>query len=530
MDLRKKIKEIILSAIACFSEEGFDMSSEIQIMKPKNSNHGDYALSIAMVIAKKKNQDPLIVAEKIKKEIEKQKDANIFSSIDVVAPGFINLTIGKDCLLKELLEVISKKEKFGCSNIGEGKKIQVEFVSANPTGPLTVGNGRGGPFGDVLANILIKAGYDIEKAYYVNDYGNQILSLGHSVLKDSEAKYSGEYIDKLNQEIANKEDVYQVGKDAAKTILEEYIKKTINNLNINYDDWFSETIIHESKLVDEVIDYYIENGYTYEQEGAVWLKTSEHGDERDRVIVKSDGNKTYLAGDLAYHKHKFIEKNFDKVINVWGSDHFGDVPGIKAGVEMLGIDRDRLEIILLQFVTVMKDGKPVKISKRLGTVITMDDLLDELSSDVIRFFFLQKSANTHLNFDMNLAKEQSDKNPVFYVQYAYARICSILKNASYNDEISITPELLDSDKEMDLIRKIIRLEEVLIDTAQDYQVHRLPQYALELASSFHQFYNDCHCLVDDEQLRNSRLAILLGAKIALNNILDVMGISSPEKM
>jgi arginyl-tRNA synthetase len=418
-------------------------------------------------------------------------------------------------------------------DIGKGKKIQVEFISANPTGPLTVGNGRGGFFGDVLGNVLEKSGYEVEKAYYVNDYGNQILSLGHSVLKDADAKYSGEYIDNLAKNFKDETDAYAIGKKSAKMILDNLIKKTVENLNIEYDEWFSETMLYEDGTVEKVIDLLKKNDFTYEKDNALWFKSSQFGDERDRVIIKSDGSKTYLAGDLAYHKYKFENKKFDKVINVWGSDHFGDVPGLMAGIEAMGYGKNRLDIPLLQFVTVMKDGKPVKMSKRLGTAVTMDDLLDELSVDVIRFFFLQKSANTHLNFDINLAREQSDKNPVFYIQYAYARISSILKAGEINEKKMKNIkniDLLTHEKEILLMREILKFKDVIEDTANDYQVHRLPQYALGLAAAFHQFYNDCYCLVEDEDLREARLGLLVVTKIALNNVLNIMGVSAPDKM
>ncbi|MDD4409027.1 MAG: arginine--tRNA ligase [Candidatus Pacebacteria bacterium] len=539
MNLRKKIKEIVALSVSKLQEESIlsDFAiPNIQVLKPKDDSNGDYSLSIAMEIARIEKSDPIEIAQEIKNKLEGVEDfKDIFSRIDAISPGFINLYLSHEYIIRKMHSILDDRGNFGSLDIGNGRKIQVEFVSANPTGPLTVGNGRGGPFGDVLANVLKKAGYQVEKAYYVNDYGKQILSLGHSVLKDADAKYTGDYIDELNSRFKDITDVYQIGREASKLVLDDYIKKTVHNLGIDYDEWFSESILHEKGLVDDVVMCLEKGGFTYEDEGAVWLKTSEYGDERDRVIVRSDGSKTYLAGDLAYHRYKFIEKGFDKVINVWGADHFGDVAGLKAGVEMLGFKSDggsRLDIILLQFVTVMKDGKPVKISKRLGTVVTMDDLLDELPPDVIRFFFLQKSANTHLNFDMDLAKEQSDKNPVFYIQYAHARICSILNSSGVDEDRirNIEGDILTNGKEIDLMRKILKFEDIIEDTAIDYQVHRLPQYSLELASAFHQFYNECHCLVDDEHLRNARLSLLVTTKIALASVLATMGISAPEKM
>lgn len=536
MNIRKKIVEVVELSIKNLQNKGifscFDVPN-IQILKPKDEKNGDYSLSIAMEVAKIEKLNPMEVAESIRQElIESAEMGDIFSTINAVNPGFINFYFARSFLNKEIIEILKIKNSFGDLDLGKGKKIQVEFVSANPTGPLTVGNGRGGPFGDVLANVLKKAGYQVEKAYYVNDYGNQILSLGHSVLRDDDAKYSGAYIDELAEELKGEVDPYRIGKESARIVLGS-IRKTVNSLNICYDDWFSESILYEKGLVDEVVDYLKNNNHTYEKDDALWFKSSDYGDERDRVIVKSNGSKTYLTGDLAYHKYKFDKKGFDRVINVWGADHYGDVSGLMAGIEAMGYERSRLNIILLQFVTVMKEGKAVKMSKRLGTAITMDDLLDELPVDVIRFFFLQKSANTHLNFDINLAKEQSDKNPVFYIQYAYARICSILKSGNIHDEEIgdiKNIDLLVNSKEVFLMREILRFPEVIEDTANDYQVHRLPQYSLDLATAFHQFYNECHCLIDDVDLREARLGLLVATKINLKNVLNLMGISIPDKM
>lgn len=512
MDARKQIKDLTEKAV----KELYGLDFSVQVLSPRGKGHGDYAVSAALELDVGKKA--LDVASDIKDAIR----ADIFSKTEVVEPGFVNFFLSPEFLKKELL-----KEKFGSLDLGKGKKVQIEFVSANPTGPLTVGNGRGGPFGDVLGNVFKKAGFEVEKAYYVNDYGKQILSLGHSILKDSENGYSGEYIDELNLRIKDT-DPYVVGRKGAGIILDEMIKKTIENLGIKYDEWFSESELHEKGEVDETIDLLRKKGLVYEKEGATWFMTTAFGDERDRVLIKTDREKTYLAGDIAYHRYKFEKKKFDKVINVWGADHYGDVLGLKAGAEALGY-KDRLDIVLLQFVTVMKEGKPVKMSKRLGTAITMDDLLEELSPGAIRFFFLAKAANTHLNFDMDLAKEQSEKNPVYYVQYAYARICSILKKAgkaeNVNDFDSLTHE-----REVELMKQIYRFKEVVEDTVNDYQLQRVPQYAIDLATSFHGFYQDCQVLTEDENLKNQRLGLVSLTKDALKSVLDLMGVSAPEEM
>lgn len=520
MNIREEIKNNVSKSLKSL---GYGDEFMIKVLKPKEASFGDYSVSVAMEIAKKEGKNPTEIALKIKEGI----DSKYFEKIEVVNPGFINFFISKDFVLDEIQEVLKKGNKFGDLNISKDK-IQVEFISANPTGPLTVGNGRGGPFGDVLANVLSKTGAKVEKAYYVNDYGQQILSLGHSVLKDADAKYTGEYIDELAS-VIKETDPYKVGIKASSIILES-IKKTVANLNIKFDEWFSETSLHNKGEVKKVIEFLKKKGFTYESEGALWFKSTMFGDERDRVIVKTDGNNTYLAGDIAYHKNKFEKNKFNKVINVWGADHFGDVAGLIAGVEAIG-HKGQLEIILLQFVTVMKDGKPVKMSKRMGTVVLMDDLLSELSSDVIKFFFLQKSNNTHLNFDMGLACEQSEKNPVYYVQYAHARITSILRSAGVSSVKKINNvTLLTHPSEIELMKEILKLPEIIEDTSIDYQVHRIPQYAIDLATTFHKFYNDCHVLVEDEKLREARLGLVYATKIALKNTLELMGISAPEQM
>lgn len=512
MEARKEIKELTEKAI----KKLYGLDFSVQVLIPKDKSLGDYAISSALGI--KREKKALEIAAEIKEEIK----SDVFSKIEVIEPGFINFFLSPEFLKQELL----KKEFFDSLDIGQGKKVQVEFVSANPTGPLTVGNGRGGPFGDVLGNVLKRAGFKVEKAYYINDYGQQILALGRSILKQSK-EYSGKYIDDLGLRV-KESDPYLAGRKGAQIILEEMIKKTIEGLGIEYDEWFSEAKLHEKGEVDKTIDLLKKKGWLYEKEGAIWFRATAFGDERDRVLIKSNKEKTYLAGDLAYHRYKFEKKKFDKVINVWGADHYGDVVGLKAGMEALG-HKDKTDIVLLQFVTVIKEGKPVKMSKRLGTAIIMDDLLEELSPDVIRFFFLAKAANTHLNFDMDLAKEQSEKNPVYYIQYAYTRICGILKKAGQFKKTG-NLDLLINEKEIELMKQIYRIRETIEDTATDYQLQRIPQYAIDLAASFHRFYQECQVLTEKEDLKKQRLTLVSLAKNALKQVLDLMGVFAPEEM
>ena len=535
--IRQEIKDLIEKSIKELQKEGvwavggwrpeFEIP-EIKLEHPEEKTHGDYATNVAMMIGKIARKESMEIASLLGLRF-KVKGLRYFDKVEVAEPGFVNFFISKEYLQGQVEEILKQGEKFGELKIGKNKKVQVEFISANPTGPLTVGNTRGGPLGDVLGNVLKKAKYRVEKAYYINDYGMQILTLGHSVLKDSQAKYKGDYIDYLNKKIKEK-DPYKAGEKAAKIIINEIIKKTVKNLGIKYDEWFFETALYRKSEVDKVIKILEKKNLTYKKEKALWFESSKFGDERDRVLVKADGWKTYLAGDIAYHKYKFEKKKFDKVIDIWGADHTGDVASLQAGIEALG-HKGKLDIIILQFVTILEKGKELKMSKRLGTFVVMDELIEEIGPDITRFFFLQKSANTHLNFDLTLAKIEGEKNPVYYIQYAHARICSILRKAKIKKRNEFTKvNSLQHPSELELIKQLIRFPEIIEDTARDYQVQRIPQYALDLATSFHQFYRDCKVLTEDIPLSEARLALVLATKIVLKNTLSLMGISAPEKM
>ncbi len=521
--VREEIKKLIKKAI---KELGFEIP-EVLIEEPKEKSHGDYSTNAAMAIGRQIGKSPMEIANLVNSKL-KIKNLKFLDEVEVVKPGFINFFLSKEYLQKEVGEILKEKRKFGNLKLGKNKKIQVEFISANPTGPLTIGNARGGPFGDVLANIFKKAGFRVERAYYINDFGNQILVLGHSVLKDEKAEYKGDYIEELNKRIKEK-NPYKAGERAAEIIIKEMIKKTVAKMGIKFDEWFSEKKLHKSGADDKIIELLKKKDLVYEEEGALWFKAKNFGDNRDRVLVKTDEAKTYLAGDIAYHRYKFEKKKFDKVINIWGADHYGDIAGLQAGIEAMGF-KNKIDFVLLQFITLLEKGEKIKMSKRKGVYLTMNQLLDEIPLDVIRFFFLQKSADTHLNFDMDLAKKQSTENPVYYVQYAYARICSILRKVR-NYSLPVTNyKLLNHPSELDLIKQLIRLPEIIEDTVKDYQVQRLPQHAIDLADAFHKFYENCRVITDDKELTQARLALVLVTKIVLKNVLDLMGISSPEKM
>lgn len=504
----------------------------IEITSPVLEKFGDYSCNIAFLIARKTKKNPLKIAKLLKKKIEQNRDfQKVFEKVEIAGQGFLNFYLKKEFLQEQVKKILREGKDFGKINLGKGKNLQVEFISANPTGPLTIGNARGGPFGDCLANLLQFVNWRVERAYYVNDCGKQIVELGKSILGKG-GKYKGEYIEKL-REIIKEKDPYKAGKRAAKIIINKIIKPTIKKIGIKYDEWFFESDLYKTGKIDETIELLRKKGLTYEKDGALWFKSKKFGDIRDRVLVKKDGTRTYLAGDIAYHRYKFEEKKFNKVINIWGADHYGDVPGLQAGISAIG-HKGKLEIILLQFVTLVKGGKQVKMSKRKGTYVTMDELLNEVGKDVVRFFFLERSPDKHVEFDLDLAKEQSEKNPVYYVQYAYARICSILRKIKVGDEkLEISKrnlELLNDPKEIELIKQLIRFPEVIESCAKDYQIQRLPHYALDLAKSFHQFYHNCQVLTENSELTKARKSLLIATKILLENLFAIMGISAPERM
>lgn len=517
--MKSQIKKIVQEAIDKVIKVPVDFSVEV----PSDKIHGDYSTSIALTLAKKIGKDPEDAAELIKSKIKH----DIFEKIEIAVPGFINFFVSEKYLKEKLEDILREEEKFGELNIGKSKKINVEFISANPTGPLTLGNGRGGFGGDVLSNVLEKAGYTVTREYYINDTGAQITKLGHSVLGDEEAVYKGKYIDELRKQVKG-ENVDEVGKKAGKIILEKMIKPSVKKMGIKFDKWFSETALYKSKEVDKAIAEVKTKGFTYESEGALWFKSKDLGDDKDRVLVRADGVKTYFASDIAYLKNKFA-RGFDKLIIFLGADHYGYVTRLKAACHVLGHKKEDIDALVLQLVRLFENGKEVKMSKRAGTYVTMDELIDEVGLDVARFFFLQRSLNTHFDFNMELAKEKSEKNPVFKIQYAYARINSILKKAGKTPK-SRNLDLLKEPAEMDLVKQMLRFPEIVEDTARDYQLQRLPSYALELAESFHKFYEKCRVITEDKKLTSARLALISATKVVLKSVLELMGISAPESM
>ena len=508
--IRQEITKLIHKATGVPEEE-------ISINSSASGNFGDYSTNVAMRL------------KKPAQEFSQKLGSDLFEKIEVADPGFINFFLSKEYLQKQVSPILKEKERFGQLKIGKSQKINVEFISANPTGPLTLGNGRGGFWGDVLTNVLNKAGYQAKREYYINDTGEQIKKLGHSVLNDVEAVYQGRYIEELRKKIKGN-DPEKIGQSAAKIILQEMIKPTIKKMKIKFNVWFSEKTLYQKKEVDKVLDTLKKKKLSYESEGALWFRSTQFGDDKDRVLIKEGGEKTYLASDVAYLKNKFT-RGFQKLIFFWGADHYGYVARIKAAAEALGYKKEQINIIVMQLVRLIREGQEVRMAKRTGTYVTLDELIDEVGLDVTRFFFLARGADTHLNFDLALAKEQSENNPVYYIQYAHARICSILsKSKVSNSKSKINYKLLYHPAEMKLIKQLIKLPEIIEDTAKDYQVQRLPQYATELATTFHQFYRDCQVLSKNIHLARARLSLVSATQIVLKNTLSLMGIFAPEKM
>ncbi|HPI67038.1 MAG TPA: arginine--tRNA ligase [bacterium] len=512
---------------------------------PPTPEFGAYSCNVAMILARELKISPMDIAHAMAQKLENNK---IWEKIAVVKPGFINFYLADKILQDNLDLILKEKEKFGYLKSKKKEKIMVEFISANPTGPLTLANGRGGFSGDVLANVLKLTGHKVEREYYINDYGNQVRALGHSILKDDEAQYSGEYINELakkikmdprlreddkNDDKTKKDDIaFKIGEVTAKIILEEMIKPVVKKAGIKFDTWFSEKTLHDSGAVEKMFQYLKNKNLVYEHDGAVWLKTTESEeniDDKDRVLIKSTGEKTYFLADIAYHFDKFKKRKFDKVINLWGADHYGYVARMKQAVALLGFP-NQLEILLMQMVRLIKNGQEFKMSKRAGIYVTLEELIDMVGLDVTRFFFLMHANNKQMDFDLDLAKERSQKNPVFYVQYAHARICSILEKVSSVkvSSVKVKKELHNSEKE--LIKELIKWPEIVAEVALNYEVHKICFYTIALADKFHDFYENCRVIEENNQVNDWRLNLVRATKQVLKNVLTCLGVNAPEKM
>ncbi|MDP3052340.1 MAG: arginine--tRNA ligase [bacterium] len=505
-------------------------SMPIEIFVPENEKFGHYSTNVALQLAKLQGKNPMEIAEEINLKLKAQS-SKLFEKIETAPPGFINFWLSEKILQDELGEILKKNEKYGSSKSGGNKKINIEFISANPTGPLTIGNGRGGFCGDVLANVLKKAGYKVAREYYINDTGEQIKKLGHSVLGDEQAVYSGDYIEKLRKKIAEKNPA-KAGEKAAKLILKEIIKPAVEKIGIKFNKWFSEKSLYKSKAIEKIINELDEKNLTYRKEGATWFKSTKFGDDKDRVLIKTDGEKAYFTSDIAYLKNKF-ERDFDKLIIFLGADHYGYIGRVKAAAEALGYKKENLVFIIIQLVRLIKEGKEVRMSKRTGSYITIDELIDEVGLDAARFFFLMSSPNTHMDFDLDLAKEQSSKNPVYYVQYAAVRCGSVIKKslpAGRQEKLKVDLSLLDTPEDINLMRITERFPEVVEEAAKNYNPQILVRYSLDLAKGFHNFYEKERIIGTEKDLLSARLALLKATQIVFQNLLNLLGISLPRRM
>lgn len=552
--LKSNIRSRIIESLEISRSEGklnFSETPNFVIEVPREKNHGDFATNAAMLLTKEAKMNPRQIAQLIVDNFDSNN--TWVEKIDIAGPGFINFYLSPDWMY-EILPIVEKEDiKYGSSNVGNGLKVQVEFVSANPTGLLHMGNARGAALGDTLANLLSAAGYDVTKEFYINDAGNQIENFGKSL----EARYHQELgydfpfpeegyhgqdiVQSVQKIIAEVGDQYlnldpeERRKKLTDIVLKEKIadiREALQKFGVNYDIWFSETQLHESGAIDEVISLLKEKDLIYEQEGALWFRSSRYGaDDKDEVVVRSNGTPTYFAADIAYHKNKF-DRGFDWVINIWGADHHGHVARMKGAVEAVGYNPDNLTVMLMQLVRLYRGGEIVRMSKRTGKYVTLTELVEEVGKDAARYFFVMRSPDSHLDFDMDLAKQESSENPVFYVQYAHARICSILK--ATGKEVpraeDVNFKLLKEPAELDLIRKIADLPDEIAQGAKALEPHRIARYGHDLASQFHTFYNSCRVLTDDEELKKARLVLVNATRITLRNVLTLLGVAAPERM
>lgn len=556
IDSADQIKEILLGSIEKNIRQGnFQIKDipKIILLTPKNKSHGDLSTNIAMQLSRELKAKPLDIANFIINSLDIQ--GTIVDKVKIAGPGFINFWLSENWLYKVIDEIREQGEDFGKVNLGKGKRVQVEFVSVNPTGPLHVGHGKCAAVGDALSSILKTAGYEVEKEYYINDQGKQIDILGQSVqtrynnfLGEKEefpaGGYKGEYIFDIAKEVIDKfQDKYKGRNDKeTQEFFKEFtlkkilsgIKKDLKNFGVEFDVWFSERSLYGQNKLQEVIKLLKQRDFLYEKEGALWLKSTDFGDEKDRVVIRENNIPTYFASDIVYHQNKY-QRGFDKVIDIWGADHHGYIKRMKAAAQALGYPEGFLDVLIVQFVTLIKDGKEVGMSTRGGEFVTLRDLIREVGKDVARYFFLMRSYDSHTEFDLDVAKSQSMENPVYYIQYAYARICSIIKKAELegikigkNKEVNL--RLLDKKEEIELIKKLSSLKEVIKKSALSWKPHILTTYLHNLASSFHKYYTVYRVITEDIELTKARLILIDCTRIVLLNTLKILGISAPESM
>ena len=559
------LHDCILSALKAMGGAPDDFSPEFE--QPANPDHGDLSCNAAMKLARHFRKAPRMIAEEMVTHLEALPlDAKRISSVEVAGPGFLNFRFADAHLSDQLQQIIDAGESFGQTNSGTGRRAHVEFVSANPTGPLTVGHGRNAVLGDTIANLLEWSGFQVDREYYFNDAGRQMRVLGESVRarymawinpelptkqigEDNnlttvpepfpEDGYLGDYIDEIAREMVELQgadldtegDVESFKKAAEEQIFAD-IEGTLDRLGIHMDSFFNERTLYDSNKVWDIVEAFRRKDLAYDKDGAVWFKTTEFGKEADTVLVKSSGEPTYRLPDIGYHADK-LDRGYDLCIDVFGADHIATFPDVLDGIRSLGYDADKVDVVIYQFVTLIRGGEPVKMSTRKATYVTLDELMDEVGDDVTRYFFLMRSPNTHLEFDLDLAKEASDKNPVFYLQYAHARICSILRKAADTDltlDGNADLSLLDHPTEQALVKVMMDLPESIDRAAENREPHRLANYLRDVAVAFTQFYGQCRIIGEDENLAKARLKLADAARQVLKNGLSVLGIGTPERM
>ena len=554
--MKHVIEQLVLSALGKAKNNGdleIVKEPEIVIEKTKDPKLGDFSTNLAMTLAKPERKNPKVIAEVICKYLK--NGGGQVERVEMAGPGFINLKMTRSFFLSRLMQVAESGEDFGNSTVGKRQKVLVEYVSANPTGPLHVGHGRGAAVGNALCNILRKAGFDIKSEYYVNDVGNQMNILGRSTwlryqeilqkaVEFPKDYYQGDYIKDIAREIIDRHGDEFLGKSgdevlpffreyAAKWVLDG-IKTDLKEFRVEFDGWFSEKTLYEDDSVDNALGWLRKKGFVYDKDGAVWLKSSAFQDEKDRVIVKQNGDRTYFCSDIAYHQNK-IHRGNEKLIDLFGADHHGYVPRIQAVMEALGYNRDIFKALLVQFVSLKRGGEKVSMSTRSGEFVTLKELVDEVGVDAARYFFLSRSCDSHLDFDLELAKKETPENPVFYIQYAHARICNVFLTAQNKgiavpagSEVDLSP--LVEDEEFALIKNILVFPEVVEKSALALEVHRISHYLHDLVAGFHSYYNRHRVVTENKSLTLARLFLLQCLRITIRNGLALMGISAPEKM
>lgn len=556
-ETQDKLNEIIVAAVKSATAKGelpeSDMPSFI-IEKPSDKKNGDFSTNIAMAGARCYHKAPKMIAESIVNSLD--LDGTLIDRAEIAGPGFINFYLSDDYYSKIVLDAVEQGENYGRSDYGNGKKMLVEFVSANPTGPMHIGNARGGAIGDCLASVLDAAGYYVQREFYINDAGNQIekfatslevryLQLCGKEIEMPEDAYHGADITehaKAFYEINGDKYADTESKERRDALVGYALPKNIDGLErdlkkyrIVYDKWFRESSLHNDGSVQKVIDTLKEKGVTYEQDGALWFKANEFGNDKDIVLVRANGLPTYIVPDIAYHYNKLVTRGYDKAIDVLGADHHGYVPRMKAALTALGLDADRLDIVIMQMVRLVRNGETIKLSKRSGKAITLNTLLEEIPIDAARFFFNLREPNSHFDFDLELAAKQSSENPVYYVQYAHARICSILNKAKEQGFEMTVPSVeelnaLNSSEERELISHLANLTDEIISAAKGYDPAKITHYVVELATLFHKFYNAQRVMIDDKKLMNARLYLCTAVKSTIKNILTMLKIDAPESM